>query len=381
MRLMLFSHKFPPLNKESDDALFCLLKKYSQNPNIKVDVITSSDDEKKHLFKLGNNISIYRLPIEKRIDKEKYQSDKEIDEYGQEIYNFAQELARENDYDLTHSFYAIPCGITSMLLKKNFKIPYVVSLRNPDISFLEKSADKTIVEILKNICNDAHLITASSYELQKMFFENGFQKKVSLLYDGINIEKIPTVQSDKDVEHFSILCDSDVIPEKGVRFLIQAFEILAGRYKNIRLFIVGDGNERSSLENLIQALGLEDKIIFTGELSEEKKLEYYQKANLFVLPALEESIDNSIFKAMAFGLPIVISDTNIAREIFEKNVNCLMAKMRDVNDLFEKIEAFLLDNNLGIKMGKKNKETIDERFSWNFVAKKYFEIYAETIKH
>ena len=381
MRLMLFSHKFPQLNKESGDALLCLLKKYSQNPNIKVDVITSSADDNKHLFKLGDNISVYRLPIEKKIDKEEYQSDKEINEYGQEIYKFAQELARENDYNLTHSFYSIPCGTTSMLLKKNLKIPYVVSLRSSDSQFLEKSVDKSIAEVLKSICNDAYLITASNHELQKMFFENGFQKKVSLIYDGINIENFPAIQSNRDTEHFSVLCVADVIPEKGIRFLIQAFEILAGRYKNIRLFIVGDGNERSSLENLVQALGIEDKVVFTGAISDEKKFEYYQRANLFVLPALDEKIDNSIFEAMACSLPMVVSDTMASREILEERVNCLMAKMRDVNDLFEKMEAFLLDNNLETKMGKKNKETIDERFSWDTVAKKYYEIYAETMQH
>ena len=378
---MLFSHKFPQLNKESGDALLCLLKKYSQNPNIKVDVITSSADDNKHLFKLGDNISVYRLPIEKKIDKEEYQSDKEINEYGQEIYKFAQELARENDYNLTHSFYSIPCGTTSMLLKKNLKIPYVVSLRSSDSQFLEKSVDKSIAEVLKSICNDAYLITASNHELQKMFFENGFQKKVSLIYDGINIENFPAIQSNRDTEHFSVLCVADVIPEKGIRFLIQAFEILAGRYKNIRLFIVGDGNERSSLENLVQALGIEDKVVFTGAISDEKKFEYYQRANLFVLPALDEKIDNSIFEAMACSLPMVVSDTMASREILEERVNCLMAKMRDVNDLFEKMEAFLLDNNLETKMGKKNKETIDERFSWDTVAKKYYEIYAETMQH
>ena len=85
-------------------------------------------------------------------------------------------------------------------------------------------------------------------------------------------------------------------------------------------------------------------------------------------------------EAMACGLPIITTDTKMSRYILKENVNCFMVKMRDADELVEKIEKLILNRNLGREMGNKSKE-LAKQLSWEFVANKYFDIYSKTKKY
>jgi len=380
MRILFFNYEFPPLGGGAGNASHYLLKEYFKNPEIVVDFITSSIDKEQHVLKMGENITIYRLPIGKNPDNIHYQSKGELIKYAKAAYKFSKQLVKENKYDLTHSFFTVPCGYISYKLWKKYKLPYIVSLRGSDVpGYSERFTFlyKFITPIIKKIWNNAYFVIANSQGLCELALKSAPQKEIGVIYNGIDIVEFFPDLSKKDKDKFNIICVSRVTPRKGIRFLIQAFDILLKRYDYIRLIIVGDGNERVSLENLAQGLGIKDKVVFTGPISHDNVWEYYQKASIFVLPSLNEGMSNTMLEALACGLPLLATDTGGTRELVTDNKNGFIVKMKDFNDLAEKIEKFLLDRSLEEKMGKESR-LLAEKLSWETVAKEYTDLYRKT---
>jgi L-malate glycosyltransferase len=380
MRILFFNYEFPPLGGGAGNASYYLLKEYAKNPELKVDFVTSSIDEKQHLLKMGDNISIYRLPIGKNPENIHYQSKGELLRYVWKTYKFSKELMDDNKYDLTHSFFTVPCGILSWLLKRKYNLPYIISLRGSDVpGYSERFAAlyKFITPVIKRIWKDAYFVIANSQGLAELALKSKTEKEIGVIPNGIDIHDFSPDYSKKDPNNFTIVCVSRITPRKGIRVLIQAFKIVAGRYENVRLLIVGDGNEKSSLEQLVMGLGLKDKVTFTGPIAHEKVLPYYQKANIFALPSLNEGMSNTMLEALACGLPIITTDTGGTKELVTDNKNGFIVKMKNSYDLAEKIEKFLLDKGLDEKMGKESR-TRAEELSWENVAKGYEDLYKKT---
>ena len=382
MRILFFNYEFPPLGGGAGNASSYIFQEYAKNPDIRVDFITASVDEKQHVLKMGDNITIHRLPIGKNPNNIHYQSKRELIKYYQEAYKFAKKLVKENQYDLTHSFFSVPCGYVSYKLWKKYKIPYIISLRGADVpGYSERFTFlyKFITSIIKKIWKNAYFVIANSQGFRELALKSDPEKEIGVITNGIDIEEFFPAPDKKEADRFTIICVSRVTPRKGIRFLIQAFNILSRRYDYIRLVIVGDGNERASLEDLVQALELKEKVLFTGPVLHEKVLEYYQKANIFALPSMNEGMSNTMLEALACGLPLVATDTGGTRELIEEGQNGFIVKMKESHDLAEKIEKFLLNRNLEKEMGRKSRE-IAKKFAWSVVANKYIDLYDKTIR-
>lgn len=380
MRIIFFNYEFPPLGGGAGNASFYLLKEYAKNPQIQVDFITASIDENYHLLKMGENISIHRLPIGKNAANIHYQTKKDLVSYTWKAFWFARKLAKQNSYDLTHSFFSVPCGFISLLLKWQFKLPYIISLRGSDVpGYSERFVGlyRWVTPTILKIWKHADFVISNSQGLKELALRSNPQKEIGVIYNGIDVEEFSPAQQKGEQEEFTILCVSRVTPRKGIRFLIQAFKLLSGRYHNARLVIVGDGNEKKSLEDLVLSLDIREKVNFAGVVGHEKVATYYRKADVFVLPSLNEGMSNVILEALACGLPVVATDTGGTKELVTEGVNGLIVKMRSADDLADKIEKLMLDSQLKNQMGAQSRK-LAEKLSWEKVAGEYFQLYTKT---
>lgn len=382
MRILFLSYKFPASGEEADDALYCLLSEYAQNSEIQADFVTTSDDGEAHAFKLGENVTIYRLPIRKNSENRPFQSRLEVFRYAWKTYKFCKTLAKTNSYDLTHSFSIVPCAIVAYLLKRKFKIPYVIALESQDVDGFDKkivSLRKKLDSIIKKVWEEACFYVASSQRMAKLMLVSKPEREIEVIYNGIDTKEFFPDPAKKDANNFTVICVSDLVPEKGLRFLIRAFNILVKRYGHLRLIIVGDGSEKSALEDLVFVLGLKKLVTFTGSVPQNKLLEYYQKANIFVHPSIEENLNSkTMLEAMACGLPLLATKNCRNSELIEDGKSGFIIKGNESHDLCEKIEQFILNKNLEPEMSRKSRE-LAEKIDWSAIADKYFEIYEKTI--
>ncbi|HOF42811.1 MAG TPA: glycosyltransferase family 4 protein [Candidatus Moranbacteria bacterium] len=381
MRVLFFNYEFPPLGGGAGNASYYLLEEFTKIPDLQVDLVTSSVDDEQHVLQMGDNIRIYRIPIRKDPGNMHYQSLTELLRYRKRAYKFAKNLIKNNEYDLTHSFFSVPCGHISYKLWKKYKIPYIISLRGADVPGYSERFSLLygfIVPTIKKIWRNAYFVIANSQGLRELALKSAPDKEIGVICNGINVGDFFPNYEKRDLSYFTIVCVSRITPRKGIRFLIQAFKVLSARYSNIRMLIVGDGNEKPSLEQLTLGLGLEDKVVFTGAVPHKDVLQYYHKANVFVLPSLNEGMSNTMLEALACGLPLIATDTGGTKEILADGRNGFIVRMRDSNDLAEKLEKLVLDPSLVERMGQESLR-IAKELSWESVAKGYVELYQKTI--
>lgn len=383
MKVLFFNYEYPPLGGGAANATANILQEFSKLAGLEVELITSSTDEKYYTESISKNIKIHKLPIGKNSANLHFQSQKDLLVYSWRAYFFARKLIKkarkENQpYDLAHSFFTVPCGFLSMLFKFQFNLPYIVSLRGSDVpGYSDRFVFlyKLITPIIKFIWHNADQVISNSEGLKELAKKTKTKKEIGIIYNGIDTDHFKPEAKNIPQEKFIITPGaSRVTDRKGLNYLVEAIAELAPKYPQIYLKIMGDGNAREKLEQLVKNLKLEDKIKFLGHIPREKTVKYYQEADLFVLPSLNEGMSNAMLEALAVGLPIISTNTGGASELAADGQNGFIIKFKDSHNIAEKIEKLILDEELRKKMSLTSR-ALAEKMSWKSVAEKYFEEY------
>ncbi len=381
MRVLFFNYEYPPLGGGAGNASKYILEQYAKMPDVEVDFVTSSIDEKYSVETIGDNIKIHRLPIGKNANNLHYQTKGDLIRYTRAAWKFSLKLTKENRFDLTHSFFSVPCGTLSYGLKLRRKLPYIVSLRGADVpgySERFKGLYAILTPIIKTIWKNAAFVISNSKGLKELALQSKPGKEIGVIPNGVNTDIFFPAEEEQIKEKFEIICVSRITPRKGIRFLIKALERFIINHPYVHLTIIGDGNERESLENLVRGLGLSHSVTFRGLIPHEQLPEEYRKADVFVLPSLNEGMSNTMLEAVASGLPIIATQTGGSDELVRNGVNGLIVKMQDSNDLTDKLSMLIEQEQLRKNMGRLSRE-LALTLSWESVAKQYVELYQEVI--
>ena len=140
---------------------------------------------------------------------------------------------------------------------------------------------------------------------------------------------------------------------KGFDDLIDVIDIVKKKKKNIKLYLIGDGSERESLENKIKKLKLEDNIILKGLGTREMIEECATMSKLYVMTSHSESFGIVLIEAMSYKVPCIAFDSaSGAKELLKNDVGVLI-KNRDKNKMANEIIS-LLDDNKKLKKYSEN---------------------------
>jgi len=382
MKILFFNYEYPPLGGGAANATAYLLQEYAKIPDLEIDLVTSSIDAQYHLEKIGETIKIHRLPIGKNKKRLHFQSQKDLLIYSWKAYFFAEKLIKENRYDLSHSFFSVPCGFLSWRFFRKHKLPYIVSLRGADVpGYAERFfwIYQIITPLIKKIWQDANAVVSNSQGLKDLAQKACPRQKIEIIHNGINTAEFIFDLSKRSSDKFIVTPGaSRITARKGLKYLIEAVALLAKKYPQIFLEIIGDGNEREDLENLVASLEITDKVNFAGIVSHQDTVSYYQKASAFVLPSLNEGMSNAMLEALATGLPIIATRTGGATELIKENINGFLIEAQNSRDIAEKIEQLILDPALAAKMSRESL-ALSGAMSWQKVAQQYLTAYKAII--
>ena len=151
-------------------------------------------------------------------------------------------------------------------------------------------------------------------------------------------------------------------PKKGLDLLIHAFAKL--NLKNSHLVLAGDGelNYLTYINNLIKKLGLGDRVLITGYLSEVDKLSALSSADLFILPSYGENFGLAVVEAMACGLPVIISDqVGIFREVHDASAGLVIPC--DAEKISDAILKISLLPDAGKSIGLNGAKLVSDKFT------------------
>lgn len=381
MKVLFFNYEYPPLGGGAANATAYILEEYSKINGLEVDLITSSFDKDFHLEKIGDNVKIYKLPIGKNEKHIHYQSQKDLLSYTWKAYWFSRKLVRKNHYDITHSFFSVPCGFISLLLKWQYRLPYIISLRGSDVPGYSDRFSviyKFIKPLVRLIWKNSRGVISNSQGLKDLALKTNPHQKIGIIYNGTDTERFKPNRDKRSDDKFIITTGaSRITARKGIKYLLQAMPKIIERYPKVYLKLMGDGNGKEDLEKLTADLELQNYVQFLGRIPREETHPYYQEASLFVMTSLNEGMSNAMLEALASGLPIITTQTGGAEELVKNGVNGFFVEMKNSKDLAEKIMRLLADPELCEKMASESRK-IAEKMSWKNVAEKYFELYKNT---
>lgn len=276
--------------------------------------------------------------------------------------------------DIVHG-QDISSGIPALLTKKLLKIPFLIYGRGTDVYDPDWFAKLTIKTIIKN----ADSVIALTSDMKKAM-QAIYDRDISVISNGIELNNYtnePPVQNVGGSEK-RILFVGRLHPIKGVQYLLQAMQIVHAEMPDVRLILVGDGEEREYLESLTDRLEIRGCVEFAGRVPHEKIQGYLGQADVFVLPSLSEGFPNVILEAMACGLPIVTTKVGGIPDIVTDGVNGYLVDAKNPDAIAEKILILLQNGQLSEEISIKNKEKV-KKYKWENVVCKLEKIYLKIL--
>jgi len=225
-------------------------------------------------------------------------------------------------------------------------------------------------------------IIALSFATKRKLLKAGVdEKKIKVVYGGVDLESFEKVQiknrkQDKSLKR--LVCISRLVKYKRVEDLIKAFYFLSSKYKELTLTIVGRGPEKKRLMKFINQKKLNKKVVFLENISRVRLIKLLKKSYLFCLPSIVEGFGLATIEAAACGIPFVISDIKVNREVTKNGQGGLFFKPEDFCSLAEKIEI-LIGNKAFYQKKQKQAFQLAQRYDWKDKTSKLEKIYKKTI--
>lgn len=179
-----------------------------------------------------------------------------------------------------------------------------------------------------------------------------------------------------------ILYVGKLIHYKSVDSLIKAFKIVTKSHHNYYLTIVGDGEQREELKDLVKKLELCDQVTFTGWVPDESLPQYYRTADLLVLPSASsrrEAFGMVLLEAMACGIPVIASAIPGPIDVVEKEKNGLLVPAENVEKLARAIIVMTQDARRN-QMGTNAYAIVKEKYDWPVIVDRYEALYASIMQ-
>lgn len=227
-------------------------------------------------------------------------------------------------------------------------------------------------------------VAASRFNAEQVHARYGISPTV--VYNGVDLQLFtPHGNSDAAVlrKHGltpsteaapALLYAGRLVRWKGVEYLVRALPRIVPA--NTMLWIAGEGEYRSVLEEMAAEVGVADRVRFLGKLEQAELAALYRQCSMLVATSfVNETFGMALCEAMACGTPVVASDFGGFREVVVDGENGFRARPQDPADLAAKINLLLADPSLRTSMGEAGRRRVTELFSWRAVADRLEEVY------
>ena len=153
-----------------------------------------------------------------------------------------------------------------------------------------------------------------------------------------------SVFSAKNQDEFIFLTVSRLVKVKKIETQIEALREIRTLHPEAKLWIVGDGPERASLERLVAVMGLQEAVRFWGR--QDDLANFYQTADVFILTSDSEGWGLAVIEAGICGLPVLMTDVGLAGEVVITNESGLVVPIGDLGALVANMRLMIEDQNL-----------------------------------
>ena len=288
-------------------------------------------------------------------------------------------IAKEGNFDVIHAHDWL-VAYAAKTLKNSYGTPIVAT-----IHATEAGRNSGIHDETQRYINDtewmltyeaSEVIVNSNYmksELQRLFglpFE-----KINVVPNGVNLNLYSGVERDYEFRRQYaadnekiILFVGRLVYEKGIQHLIAAMPKILEKYHDSKLVIAGKGGMIDELKAQVNAMGISNKVYFTGYLNSKQVLKMYKCADVAVFPSTYEPFGIVALEGMLSGTPVVVSDVGGLNEIVQHGENGMKSYAGNPNSLADSIVSLLYDPALCMKVAKNAKAKVRAEYNWQKIA-------------
>lgn len=293
------------------------------------------------------------------------------------------DVAIHEQLDLLHVHYAIPHASAAfmakqILRKKGIEMPVITTLHGTDITLVGK--DPSYEPVVAFSINESDGVTAVSDSLKQDTLELfDITRDIAVVPNFIDLSRFQRLKKD----HFKraiapdgerlLVHTSNFRKVKRIEDVMYIFDAVRKEIP-AKLLLIGDGPERTKIENLCRELGTCNEVRFLGKLDAIE--EVLSVGDLFLMPSEKESFGLAALEAMACEVPVVSSNTGGLPELNENGVSGYVSPVGDVADMTQKALHILKDENLATF--KKGALDVARRFDISNVRPQY-EAYYEQV--
>jgi len=175
-----------------------------------------------------------------------------------------------------------------------------------------------------------------------------------------------------------ILSVAGADPTKNVETLVEAFAQLSPPVREAHdLVLVGDFRRRDNVRDLVARVGLEKQTVFTGVVNDDRLIDLYQRATLFVFPSRYEGFGLPVLEAMACGCPVISSNASSLPEV--AGDAAILLDPEDVNGFARNMETVSTDPGLRDDLRREGLVQA-KRFPWDRAARETIAVYKKVIE-
>jgi len=186
-------------------------------------------------------------------------------------------------------------------------------------------------------------------------------------------EKNPSIQEAVSKNPTWIGTISELHRTKGLNYAIQAVMGL----ENCIFVIIGDGEERTNLENLINKLNLSDKVFLVGRV--EMASSFLKAFNIFTLTSITEALPYTLLEAGVASLPVIASNVGGIPEIIENELTGILIRSKSSDEIQRALEYLTENPQKAKEFGHELKKKVDQEFSMHEMIEKTVALYKESM--
>jgi N-acetyl-alpha-D-glucosaminyl L-malate synthase BshA len=290
------------------------------------------------------------------------------------------EVARHHQLDLIHVHYAVPNAVSAVLAREILapqEIKVVTTLHGTDITLIGN--DPNYLETTRFGIMRSDRVTAVSDALRRATKEQlAIPNEIHVVPNFVDPARYERARLHPGARRWArgderiVVHISNFRPVKRVLDVVDVFERVR-RELPARLLLVGDGPERSRVEQRCRDCDICDDITFVGNLARVEEI--LTGADLFVLPSETESFGLAALEAMACGVPVIATDVGGLPEVVRDGIDGLLFAVGDVDAMAAGAVSVLRDRKRWEAMCESARSRALRDFAQDAVVARYREIY------
>jgi glycosyltransferase involved in cell wall biosynthesis len=297
-----------------------------------------------------------------------------------------ERILREQKPDLVHT-HSGKAGILGRLAARRAGVPVIVHhIHGPSFgdfqgaiaNFVFTAAEKRAARV-----TDHFFCSASAMTRLYLAAEIGRPEMFTRIFSGFDLAPFLNATNDLTLRkklgleenHFVIGKVGRIFKLKGHADLILAFARILPQVPHARLLFIGDGALRGEIENQIRALGLTNKVIFTGLVPPAEVARHIGIMDCVAHLSYREALSRVLPQALAAGKPVVAYDFDGADEVCRENVTGFIVRKGDIATAAQRLRQLAGDAVLREQFGRTGRAFVKENFSVEKMVEDQYSVY------